>query len=105
MRTATTSGSITGHWAIIRHFALFRAGLAGSGRGAHVSRGWRLFPFTLLFLLSYAAIAHLGRQSSKVGKVNSMKAIQVKAMRFARGAGGGGDSQAGAGTEAGAGEN
>ena len=55
-----------GHWAIIRHFALFRAGLVGPDAVRTLSR-LVLFPFTLLFLLSYAAWAHLGRQFSKVG--------------------------------------
>src|SRR5579863_6380045 len=54
-----------GHWAIIRHFALFRAGLAGPDAVRTLSR-LTLFPFSLLFLLSYAAAAHLGRQFSKV---------------------------------------
>ncbi len=55
-----------GHWAIIRHFALFRAGMVGPDAVRTLSR-LVLFPFTLLFLLSYAAAAHLGRQFSKVG--------------------------------------
>jgi hypothetical protein len=55
-----------GHWGIIRHFALFRAGLAGPDAVRTLSR-LALFPFSLLFLLSYAAAAHLGRQFSKVG--------------------------------------
>jgi hypothetical protein len=53
------------HWGIIRHFALFRAGLAGPDAVRTLSR-LALFPFSLLFLLSYAAAAHLGRQFSKV---------------------------------------
>ena len=54
-----------GHWDIIRHFALFRAGLAGPDAVRTLSR-LALFPFSLLFLLSYAAAAHLGRQFQKV---------------------------------------
>jgi hypothetical protein len=53
-----------GHWAIIRHFALFRAGLAGPDAVRTLSR-LALFPFSLLFLLTYAAAAHLGRQFLK----------------------------------------
>jgi hypothetical protein len=55
-----------GHWSIIRHFALFRAGLAGSDAVRTLAR-LALFPFTLLFLLSYAATVHLARRLSKVG--------------------------------------
>lgn len=51
-----------GHWSVIRHFALFRAGLAGAGAVRTLAR-LALFPFTLLFLLSYAAIAHLTRRT------------------------------------------
>ena len=49
-----------GHWAVIRHFALFRAGLAGAGAVRTLAR-LALFPLTLMFLLSYAAAAHLTR--------------------------------------------
>ena len=55
-----------GHWSIIRHFALFRAGLAGSDAVRTLAR-LALFPFTLLYLLSYAATVHLARRLSKVG--------------------------------------
>jgi hypothetical protein len=48
-----------GHWAVIRHFALFRAGLAGAGAVRTLAR-LALFPFTLVYLLCYAALAHLG---------------------------------------------
>lgn len=54
-----------GHWAIIRHFALFRAGLVGSDAVRTLSR-LVLFPFSLLFLLAYAGAAHLGRQFRKL---------------------------------------
>jgi hypothetical protein len=50
-----------GHWAIIRHFVLFRAGLAGPDAVRTLSR-LALFPFSLFYLLSYAAVAHLARQ-------------------------------------------
>ena len=49
------------HWSVIRHFALFRAGLAGAGAVRTLAR-LALFPFTLLFLLSYAAVVHLTRR-------------------------------------------
>ena len=49
-----------GHWSVIRHFALYRAGLAGAGAVRTLAR-LALFPFTLLFLLSYAAAVHLAR--------------------------------------------
>jgi hypothetical protein len=50
-----------GHWSVIRHFALYRAGLAGAGAVRTLAR-LALFPFTLLFLLSYAAVVHLRRK-------------------------------------------
>jgi hypothetical protein len=55
-----------GHWPVIRHFALFRAGLTGPDAVRTLAR-LALFPFTLLFLLSYAATVHLARRFSKVG--------------------------------------
>ena len=55
-----------GHWSIIRHFALFRAGLAGSDAVRTLAR-LALFQFTLLYLLSYEATVHLARRLSKVG--------------------------------------
>jgi hypothetical protein len=54
-----------GHSALIRHFILFRMGLAGAGAVRTLAR-LALFPFTLLFLLAYAAFAHLTRSSEKV---------------------------------------
>jgi hypothetical protein len=54
-----------GHWSIIRHFVLFRAGLVGADAVRTLSRLF-LFPFSLLFLLGYAAMAHLARQFRKV---------------------------------------
>jgi hypothetical protein len=51
-----------GHWTAIRHFVLFRAGLAGAGAVRTLAR-LALFPFTLLFLLCYAAAVHLARRT------------------------------------------
>ncbi|HTM51023.1 MAG TPA: hypothetical protein VL285_20140 [Bryobacteraceae bacterium] len=56
-----------GHWALIRHFILFRAGLAGAGAVRTLAR-LALFPLTLLFLLAYAGFAHLTRTSEKVAQ-------------------------------------
>ncbi len=55
-----------GHWSVIRHFALFRAGLAGAGAVRTLAR-LALFPFTLLFLLAYAGMVHLTRRPSNIG--------------------------------------
>ena len=55
-----------GHWSVIRHFALYRAGLAGAGAVRTLAR-LALFPFTLLFLLCYAATVHLTRRHVKLG--------------------------------------
>ena len=55
-----------GHWSVIRHFALYRAGLAGAGAVRTLAR-LALFPFTLLFLLCYAATVHLTRRHAKAG--------------------------------------
>lgn len=49
-----------GHWSAIRHFVLFRCGLAGAGAVRTLSRLF-LFPFTLLYLVMFAAWAHAGR--------------------------------------------
>jgi hypothetical protein len=49
-----------GHLGIIRHFVLFRAGLAGPGAVRTLARAF-LFPFTLLYLLLYAATVHSKR--------------------------------------------
>lgn len=53
-----------GHWPSIRHFVLYRAGLAGAGAVRTLGR-LVLFPFTLLYLLMCAAVAHLGRAFRK----------------------------------------
>lgn len=51
-----------GHWRIIRHFILFRAGLSGAGAVRTLGR-FILFPFTLAYLLFYTAIVHLRRKA------------------------------------------
>ena len=48
-------------WRNIRHFALFRAGLAGAGAVRTLAR-LAMFPFTLSYLLLYAATVHLRRK-------------------------------------------
>lgn len=48
------------HWHIIRHFVLFRAGLAGAGAVRTLAQVF-LFPFTLLYLLLYATVVHSRR--------------------------------------------
>ncbi len=53
-----------GHWQTIRHFALFRAGLAGAGAVRTLGR-FLLFPLTLVYLLLYAASVHLTRALRK----------------------------------------
>jgi hypothetical protein len=50
-----------GHWSSIRHFILFRAGLAGAG-AVHTLGRLALFPLTLLYLLIYAGLAHARRK-------------------------------------------
>jgi hypothetical protein len=50
-----------GHLGAIRHFLLFRAGLTGTGAVRAVAR-LVLFPFTLLYLILYAATIHLRRK-------------------------------------------
>jgi hypothetical protein len=45
----------------IRHFILFRAGLTGAGAVRTIGR-LLLFPFTLLFLILFAAIVHSRRK-------------------------------------------
>ena len=48
------------NWKTIRHFVLFRAGLAGAGAVSLLAR-IAAFPFTLAYLLIYAAAVHLRR--------------------------------------------
>lgn len=50
-----------GHLSNIRHFILFRAGLTGAGAVRTLAR-LLLFPFTLLYLILYAATVHLRRK-------------------------------------------
>lgn len=50
-----------GHLSNIRHFILFRAGLTGAGAVRTLAR-LALFPFTLLYLILYAATIHLRRR-------------------------------------------
>jgi hypothetical protein len=53
-----------GHFAAIRYFILFRAGLTGSGAVRTLARVV-LFPFSLLYLILYAVTVHLMRISHK----------------------------------------
>ncbi len=48
------------HAKVIRNFVLFRMGLAGAGAVRTIAR-LLLFPFTLCFLILYAAVVHLRR--------------------------------------------
>lgn len=50
-----------GHWRTIRHFVLFRAGLSGAGAVRTPVRVL-LFPFTLLYLILFAAAYHFRRK-------------------------------------------
>ncbi len=47
-------------WRIIKHFALFRAGLSGTA-GVSTALRLLLFPFTFTYLLLFAAYFHLRR--------------------------------------------
>jgi hypothetical protein len=49
-----------GHWRNVLHFALFRAGLTGSGAARTMGR-LLVFPFTLSYLLLYASTVHMRR--------------------------------------------
>jgi hypothetical protein len=49
-----------GNWRNIRHFVLYRAGLSGSGAIRTLAR-LLCFPFTLSYLLLYAAAVHFRR--------------------------------------------
>lgn len=53
-----------GHWNVVTHFVLFRLGLAGAGAVMTIGR-IVLFPFSLLYLLAFAGIVHLRRQSPR----------------------------------------
>lgn len=49
------------NWRTMLHFALFRAGLTGADAATTITR-LLLFPFTLTYLLLYAAVVHLRRK-------------------------------------------
>jgi hypothetical protein len=49
------------NWRTILHFALFRAGLTGAG-AVHTVARLLLFPFTLAYLILFAAWVHLRRR-------------------------------------------
>jgi hypothetical protein len=53
------------HWRTIRHFILFRSGLSGAGAVGTLARV-TFFPFTLFYLLMYAATVHFKRQLRKM---------------------------------------
>jgi hypothetical protein len=55
-----------GHWRTICHFVLFRAGLTGAGSGRTLAR-LLAFPFTLAYLLLYAAKVH-ARRALRLGR-------------------------------------
>jgi len=48
-------------WRTIRHFILYRTGLAGAGAVRTLVR-FLMFPFTVLYLLLFAAAVHLRRR-------------------------------------------
>lgn len=50
-----------GQWSSIRHFVFFRAGLTGAGAVRTIGR-LLLFPFTLLYLILFAAAVHSRRK-------------------------------------------
>jgi hypothetical protein len=49
------------NWRIIRHFILYRVGLSGAGAVRTIVR-LALFPFTVIYLIVYAAAVHLRRK-------------------------------------------
>jgi hypothetical protein len=49
------------NWRTIRHFILYRSGLSGAGAVRTIVR-LVLFPFTVLYLILYAAAVHLRRK-------------------------------------------
>lgn len=49
------------NWRTIRHFILFRAGLSGAEAAPALAR-LLLFPFTVLYLVCYAAFVHTRRR-------------------------------------------
>jgi hypothetical protein len=48
------------HWRVLRHFVLYRSGLADAG-AVRMLAGLILFPFTLLYLVLYATAVHARR--------------------------------------------
>jgi hypothetical protein len=56
------------NWRIIKHFILFRAGLSGADATGTIGR-LLLFPFTVMFLLAYAAVVHARRWLRKTVRV------------------------------------
>ena len=50
-----------GHWRLILHFMLFRAGLTGAAAVPAIAR-MLFFPITLTYLLMYAGFVHLRRK-------------------------------------------
>lgn len=50
-----------GHWRVMIHFALYRAGLTGAAAVPTIAR-LLFFPVTLSYLLLYAAFVHLRRK-------------------------------------------
>jgi hypothetical protein len=50
-----------GHWRVMLHFALFRAGLTGAGAVASIAR-LIFFPVSLAYLVLYACTVHLRRR-------------------------------------------
>jgi hypothetical protein len=53
------------NWRIIRHFILFRAGLSGADAVRTITQ-LLLFPFTVIYLLAYAAVVHARRALRRV---------------------------------------
>ena len=49
------------NWRVMRHFALYRVGLSGAGAVRTIAR-LLLFPFTVIYLIVYAAAVHLRRK-------------------------------------------
>ena len=49
-----------GNWKTIKHFVLYRAGLSGANAATTIGR-LLLFPFTILYLILFAAFVHLRR--------------------------------------------
>jgi hypothetical protein len=50
-----------GHWRVMLHFALFRAGLTGAAAVPTIAR-LLFFPVTLVYLILYAGVVHLRRR-------------------------------------------